>query len=243
MFGIDMITSYLLVIGLLTLFVAVLVWQRHKSEKKITLWLASGAVGVLLGSIASYGAVSLLGYTVEKDYRRTWPAVEPAEGEEEEDEYAEAGMGEGMGGGTGGGMGGRGGFGGPRPKRDLTNLVRKLELLTGDVAITLSSEQASALATCLADLEKEETMSDDNAQAKHDELLAIMDEDQQSRLKAVGLPRSFGRGGAGGRGGGGGGGGRGGPGGGEQDEDANPFQQDPNAKALAGLRQRLAASE
>ena len=42
-----------------------------------------------------------------------------------------------------------GGFGGPRPKRDLTSVVRKIELLTGDVGITLTGDQASAIIDAL----------------------------------------------------------------------------------------------
>ena len=135
----------------------------------------------------------------------------------------------------------------PRPKRDLTSLVRKLDLLTGDVSITLSDEQAASLGGCLADVEKAESMSDDDAQAKHEELLALLDEDQKSRLDAIGLPRrrSGGPGGPGGAPGGRGGpgGGPGGPGGGEQAEDANPFQEESNAQAITSLRERFGAEE
>jgi hypothetical protein len=89
-------------------------------------------------------------------------------------------------GGIGGGMGM---FGGPRPKRDLTYVVRKVALLTGEVGIGLSADQAAAFMAALKDLEKPETMTDDEAQAKHDELLALLDDDQKKQLEAIGLPR------------------------------------------------------
>jgi len=133
-----------------------------------------------------------------------------------------------------GGMGGGSSEPEPKPKRDLTNVVRKLSLLTGDVAIALSDEQAASLASCLADLEKAESMSDGDAQAKHDELLALLDDDQKARLKAIGLPRGCPCG-------------EGGPPGGmgspERAEDANPFQEEANAEVLAKLRERFAPGD
>ena len=139
--------------------------------------------------------------------------------------------------------------GGPRPKRDLTNLVRKIDLLTGDVGIALSDDQAASLIAALAEVESAETMSDDDAQAKHDQILKLLDEGQQSKLDVVGLPRRPrgggrpGGGGPGGGGPGGGGPGGGGPGGPEQAEDANPFQEETNAEALDRLRQKFAQAE
>jgi hypothetical protein len=164
------------------------------------------------------------------------------------------GMGGGMSGmsGMGGmkGMPGMGG-GGPRPKRDLTTLVQKLDLLTGDIGITLTAEQATVVNDCLRDVEKPAKMSDDQAKAKHDQLMAMLNETQKARLDAIGLPRPA-RGGMPGMGGGMpgmGGGMSGGPpmgmmGGGaapKQDEDQNPFQQDAEGKAVKALRDRLAS--
>jgi len=227
MFGIHAISAYLLALGLLTLLVAILVWQTHRSGKTIIVWLAAGVVGVLLGSAGSYGLMRVRGYEVTKAPTAITEVV-PAGDEAGEAEEATGGPGGGMGSGGGGGMGG-GMFGGPRPprpKRDLTTLVRELELLTGDVAITLSDEQAKSLCACLADIESPETMSDDDAQAKHDEILALLDDDQKSRLNAISLPR-----------------GRPGWPGGEQDPDANPFQQEANSQALTTLRDRFAPKE
>ncbi|MFH1918392.1 MAG: hypothetical protein ABIP48_00680 [Planctomycetota bacterium] len=241
MFGIHPLSVYLLAVGLATLLMAVLVLQSPRSGKMVVVWLLSAVVGILLGSTLPLAACYLANYEITLG--KIIPMPEGAM-----DEGAGAPPMEGMGGmpGMGGGMG-MGGMGGgpsePRPKRDLTNVVRKLSLLTGDVAIALSDEQAASLASCLADLEKAESMSDDDAQAKHDELLALLDDDQKARLDAIGLPRPP-RGGAGGPGGGmgspGGPGGMGGPGGPGQAEDANPFQEEANAEALGVLRERFA---
>ena len=135
-----------------------------------------------------------------------------------------------------------GGMGGPAPKRQLSTLVRKLELLTGDIEIELTAEQAARIDQLLAELSSAETMTDDEAKQKHDELLALLTEEQKEKEQAVGLPMGGG-GGGGGRGGMGmgmmrGGPGGGGPGGGQPD-DANPFTSDENKKALEALRARV----
>jgi len=250
MFGIHLISVYLFAVGLLTLLVLVLVWQKQRSGKTIVVWLTSAVVGMLLGSVGSVAIVCLAGYHIDVMPGRPeiFPAAPvPGTGEVAMDDMSRMG-GPGMG---GPGMGGMGMGGGrpPRPKRDLTTLVRKIDLLTGDVGLALSDEQVGSLLGCLADLETAEAMSDDDAQAKHDEILAMLDEDQQSCLDAISLPRRRpgGFGGPGGPGGGGmggpGGGGMGGPGGGEQAEDVNPFQEESNAEALTHLRERFGAED
>ncbi len=234
MLGIDAITSYLLVVALLTLLVAVLIWQTHRSQRTIPVWLAAGAVGILLGSIGSFALAHLWGYELAKAVALP-PGIAGGEGGAASGDPM-GGMGGGMPGmgggmpGMGGGMPGMGGgmFGGPRqprPKRELTTLVRKLELATGDIGITLSAEQAVALSNSLKGVDEPETMSDDDAKAKHAEIFALLSEDQKGRLEAIGLPRTR-------RGGG--------PGGPGQDENANPFKQEANATALTSLRQRAA---
>lgn len=132
-----------------------------------------------------------------------------------------------MRGGPGGGMGGMGGV--PNPKRELTTLVRKVDLLTGRIGIDLNQEQGASLAAALADVEKAEELTDDDAKAKHEAILALLDEGQKSQLDAIGLPRPP-------RGSGGG------PGGPPRETPANPFQDETNAKSLQNLRDRIAAS-
>ena len=261
MFGIHIISVYLLAVGLLTLLAAVLIWQRQRTGKTVIVWLSSGLVGILLGSVGTVAIVCLAGYEVNVTPRLSdVPEADfepvPADPGYEGEGGGMPGMGSGMPG-MGGGMPGMGGMGGgrqPSPKRELTTLVRKLELLTGDVGISLSDKQAADLCTALADIEEAETMSDEDAQTTHDKLLALLEEEQNARLEAVSLPRRRGGGrggpgggGPGGPGGGGpggpGGGGPGGPGGGEEAEDANPFQEEPNAEALTRLRERFGPKE
>jgi hypothetical protein len=113
----------------------------------------------------------------------------------------------GMGGMMGGMMGGGGGGG---EKRALTSLVGKLELLSRPdltLHVELTSEQAQGIAAKLAEFDKAEKMTGDDAQEAVAALEAILTPEQKEVLNTIGLP--FGRGG-GGRGGfGGGGGGRG----------------------------------
>ena len=127
----------------------------------------------------------------------------------------------------GGGMGG--GMGGPNPKRDLTVLVRKIDLLTGDIGLELSQEQSKSVSAALADVEKADEISDEDAKTKHDDIMTLLDDSQKSQLDAVGLPRPQ-------RGAGGGS-----PGGPPPAAPANPFRDELNSAALKNLRQRFGA--
>ncbi len=140
-------------------------------------------------------------------------------------------------GGMGGGPGGPGGMGGrgPSPKRQLSTLVRKLELLTGDIAIRLEPAQAETLGKTLAAVQAKESMTDDEAKAVYDAMLATLDERQKTQQDSISLPFRRGSGGPGG-----GGPGAGGPMGGQPPApDANPFAEEEAAKALASLIERL----
>jgi hypothetical protein len=116
--------------------------------------------------------------------------------------------------------------------------VQKLDLLTGDVGITLTPEQAVAVSSCLKDIEKPATMSDNDARAKRNQLARLFDENQKARLNAIdlappqpsmdpdaapGMPGMSGGAAP------------------KQDKDQNPFQQDAQGKSLKSLRERLAS--
>jgi hypothetical protein len=230
--GLDTIGLGIVIIMLVTLMFAVLIMQRQRSQKTIVLWFGAGFVGLLLGSAVTLGALRLSGYN-----QASRLAAASAAGGEAASAPSPAGsmggmgagMGSGMGGGgMGGGMGG-GGMGGPNPKRDLTVLVRKVDLLTGDIGLKLSPEQSKSVSAALADVEKADEMSDEDAQAKHDEILALFDDGQKSQLEGVGLPRPQ-------RGAGGGS-----PGGPPPAPPANPFHDEANSAALKNLRQRFGA--
>jgi len=225
--------TYILVVTLATIFVIILVARQQRSQKDIAIWLMSGLVGILLGAAGAAAIVQAMGYDLTKKFIMPIEADMASMGKE----GGGGGMGMGMMGmgGPGGGMGMGGGMGGrgPSPKRQLTSLVRKVNLLTGDVALNLSGEQAAGLVEILGRMESQETMTDEDATALNEELLALFNDDQKAKQDAIGLP--FRRGGRRG----GPGGGPGGPGGGEQEEDANPFAQEQNAVALQSLLERF----
>ena len=186
--------------------------------------LVSGLVGIMLGSVP-YAIMRLKGYELTKPDSPLSGASDKGPGS----------------------CGGPPMVNRPRPKRDLTALVQKLDLLTGDIGITLTAEQAAAVNDCLRDVEKSAKMSDDDAKAKHDQLMAVLNENQKARLKAIELPQpAF----------------RGGPGAicpltgkpkpalpgtmgigppGWEDDSQNPFQLDAEGKAVKSLHERLAS--
>src|SRR5579863_1409945 len=101
----------------------------------------------------------------------------------------------GMGGGGGGmgmgGMGGGGGGGGGAGKRALTTLVGKLELLSRPdmkLHVELNAEQAKAIADKLAEFDKAEKMTGDEAQESVDSLEALLTPEQKEVVNAIGLP-------------------------------------------------------
>ena len=140
-------------------------------------------------------------------------------------------------------MGGMGG-GGRSPKRQLTNLVSKLDLLTGKpLAIALSADQKKQVVDQLKGLEDKEELTEEDAQACLKSLLGAF-ETNKDVLEAVGFrwPTEGGPGGgqkppATGRSPGGGPPGAGPPGGGPP-EPPNPFKDDANSKALKSLRDK-----
>ncbi len=251
----DAMSSYILVVALVTLLVAMLAWQFQRSQKSALGFLAAAILGVLLGAAGSFAAARLAGYeTIKPPPAMPAPDAEAAARTTGPD-VDEGGPPGGMPGSKGGKKGGKGGAPGkgggmpgmgggafaPTPKRELTTLVRKLELLTGDIKISFSPSQAAAIADCLKDVEKADSMSDDEAKAKHEKLLGLLDDGQKSRVAAIELPRPPRGGGPGGKGPGGKGPGAKGPGGPGQDPSANPFKQEADAKALGGLRERVAS--
>ena len=125
-------------------------------------------------------------------------------------------------------MGGMGA--GPSPKQQLTTLVRKIDLLTGDVGLHLTPEQTADVLTAVQKLPNLEKMSDDEATAIHDDLMGVLNEDQKAREAAVSLPRR--------RGGGAGATSPGGPAA-PPDPDLNPFKQEENLAAVQSLLQRF----
>jgi hypothetical protein len=239
----DAVSSYVLTLGLLTVFVLVWVTRQHKTKQDATIWLISGVVGLLLGAAGVAAGVLAMGYQIKEPVvvakasgdgaapTGGGMASPPGTGNSAGPPAGMMGMG-----GMGGGMMGMGGGGGrgPQPKQQLTTLVRKLELLTGDITLTLTDEQKEKLARQLDEFAELKTLSDEEAEQRYNDLLGLFDDTQKAKQDAIGLP--FRRGGGGG--GGGFGGGFGG-GGNQPNPNANPFENESNATALQSLRDRL----
>ncbi len=225
MFNYNTMGSCVLVLTLATIFLAVLLIRQQRTGRLVAVWLMAGIAGILLGAAGYVTVIQLLGYQVVEAPNIVGYATDEPIGEEEDggEGEGEAGGGRGQrGGGMGGGMGGFT----PPPKRELTSLVRKVELLTGDISLQLTDEQAAQLTDILKRIEAQETMTDEEAAAANEEILAIFDEEQKAKEDAIGLPFSRR--------------GRGGSGGGEEvDEDANPFADGQNATAIQSLLSRL----
>ncbi|MGI8982093.1 MAG: hypothetical protein ACR2FY_22920 [Pirellulaceae bacterium] len=226
------------------------------ASQSVPAWIASGILGLALGAGAMFLGLQLYEETVATTDAAGGGAAPPVAG-------GGAPM-MGMGGMGGGGMGGGGGG-----KRNLTSLVGKLELLSRaelKLQIELDADQAKKVAGKLAEIDKAEKMTAEEAQSHLDALEALLTAEQKTTLGLISLP--FGRqgGGGGGRGGGLGAAGRpggasappvpalegqqpradappmpgvgGGMGGGSSDE--NPFTQEANQKRLKDLLGRLA---
>jgi hypothetical protein len=259
MLNLDVISIYILTLALLSLVFGVFVNSRQKNGKSLSLWLASTILGLLLGATGALSACYWLGYEVVEKLQLPDPVAIALDDSDAEESMASGG---GSPGGPAGGAerpsrGGSASRGSSRqvPARfQLMMLVRKLELLTGDVAIKLSDEQASQVHALLKEIEAAETLSDEDAQQKHDALLALMEDAQKAKTEAVSIPfRRGGSGGSGGRGGsagnssGGRGGSSGTSGGGNRsaaaEDNTNLFREGSSAEAIQALLGRLGPDE
>jgi len=259
MLNLDVISIYILTLALLALVFGVFVNNREKNGKSVSLWLASTILGLLLGATGALSACYWMGYEVVEKLQLPDPEAIALDDPAAEESMTSGGGPGGSAGGSAGGAerasrGGSAGRGGSRqiPARfQLMMLVRKLELLTGDVAIKLSDEQTSQVHALLKEIETAETLSDEDAQQKHDALLALMEDAQKAKTEAVSIP--FRRGGSGGRGGsagnnsGGRGGSEGNSGGGNRgasaEDNTNLFRDGSSAEAIQALIGRLGPDE
>jgi hypothetical protein len=231
-----------LILTLGTILVIALVIHKEKSGKGVGTAILTALIGILLGAGGAAAGVQIMGY----DLKRVGSFEVPEEADPSGTDAEGGGMGMmGMGGGgMGGGMGmmGGGGMGGSRgggTKRQLTTLVRKINLLTGDVALELTEEQSNQLVGILNRIQTQDTMSDEEAETLQKQLLALLTEEQTAKQEAISLPRRRRGGAAGGAGGMGGGMGMMGGGGDAPSPDANPFEQEQNSGALGSLLQRF----
>lgn len=187
--------------------------------------VVSGVICLLLGVAGGVVIASFTEFNLNKQ-----AAANPDAGADAKEGGGTGGMTmpPGMGGGgKGGGGKGKGGFT-PSPKAQLTQLVSKLDVLTKKpLAVTLTPDQKKQAKEVLAGVEAQDVLSDDEAKAKLDALLKLV-EGQRETLEAAGY-----------RWPGAGGGGRPGGGGPPPPPPPNPFKEDePNAR-LKSLQDTL----
>ena len=90
--------------------------------------------------------------------------------------------------GTGGGGGGMGGGGRRRPRREISQMVRKMAFLQDKGELALEPAQAEALAPVLTQLQEAEKLSDEEAEAPLASIKEVLTEAQQAALDDVELP-------------------------------------------------------
>jgi hypothetical protein len=205
------------------------------SSKGVPGWFASGLLGLIIGAGGTLLAVyeGPLGNYKNGMLKPDPSAPPPAPPM--------------MGGGGGGAGGGGGGGAAAAGKRTLTTLVGKLELLSRpdlNLHIQLDAEQSKAIAEKLAEFEKAESMSGEQAGENATALESLLTDAQKAIIASIGLPQN--------RPAGGGGAGGGAPAGGPPpapashggppappNPDENPFSQETNKKRLQDLLGRL----
>ncbi|MDB5308312.1 MAG: hypothetical protein JWO38_2514 [Gemmataceae bacterium] len=215
------------------------------ASARVPVAVVSGVVCLLLGVAGGIVIGGLTNVRLGKE-----AAANPDEGAGKDAATSPAGMkgaggmggpggakgGGGMGGGMGGGGMGGGGMGGgrgPNPKTQLAQLVGKLDVLTRKpLAVSLTPDQKQKAKEILTGLEGKDELSEDDAKAKLDALLKVV-EGQKETLESAGYrwPSQGGGGGGGGAGGGGGGGPPAPP--------PNPFKEGDPEKRLKSLQDTL----
>lgn len=203
---VDLALAYVLTVGLLFLLILVIFEHRQRTGRGLAIGVLAGFIGVTLGSIATFAVhrAASLGSAA----RPASPAIDATSLALATGEPA-----------------GQGSIDDPldsNPKRELAALVSKLNLLTDDIQLKLTSEQGQALVKSLSGVDDGPGISDSEAEQMVDELMSVLSADQQAKLRAIGLP-------AGSRG----------PVGAGIEMDENPFRREQTLQALKAIRERF----
>lgn len=178
---VELSAAYVLSVGLLFVLVLVLFEHRQRTGRGLGIGLLCGIIGITLGSIGTYAAGRVPGLS----FLAGGPAMSapaqlvesaPATDESDTDEASTLRRSSSNPPAT------------PNPKRELALLVRKLNLLTDDIQLKLTSEQSHALMQSLAGVDEAELLSETEALQRHEQLLSVLNTEQQAKLNAIGLP-------------------------------------------------------
>jgi hypothetical protein len=162
------------------------------ASKKVPIAFVTGIVCLGLGIAGGIVAANF----IEKETKADNKATDDGGGDPKGAKGEPGGKGGFGGGGKGGGGKGGGGKGGGKggggnpfgPKFQLTTLVTKLDLLTKKpLSVELTPDQKKQIQEQLAGLETADTLSNEEAQAKLDALLKVV-EGHRATLEAAGFP-------------------------------------------------------
>jgi hypothetical protein len=209
---------YLIAAGAVVVVAALVLYFTPISRLKVPAILMGIAGGLGVGTALGVIAMGALGYHWEAR-----PAAAAAAGQ------SPGGMGAGMrrgslGGPRAGAPGGGGGRGGPNPKNQLVSLITKLDLVTsnGGLKVTMDPEQRRKVREQIQKLEDVKDLSNEDAKAKYDAVLEVLNEEQKKTLTEAGANLGQ-RGGT--RGGG--------------DPPPNPFKEGQANQHLKSLREHM----
>jgi hypothetical protein len=206
---IDPMTLYVLIGGVLVIFVGLGLRQLETLQKTVPLWLWSALAGIMVGA----GVAAFAVHKVESLHKGGQANESRLSANSATGSSIPSPMGGPMAGGPGGGRGGgapSGGPGGgsaPRSRRDLTALIGKLEILTRGLHLDFDAEQKTKLALAIEAIDKDAEMTEEAAKEYLDTINEILTAEHADVLASIELPRAGRAGGAGGPGG------QGGPGG------------------------------
>ena len=186
-----MLMGIAIVVGICLVVLVVLFFSRRTAAAGVNVPVPV-AVAVVVVIVAIAAAVDWLLVV-----RSNAPAEEAAGGT-----GMMMGEGGGMGGGMGGGGGGMGSGGRSGPRREISQLVRKMAALQEKGELGLESAQVEALAPILTQLQAAEKLSDEEAEAPLASIKEALTDAQKAAVEAVELPRRGRGGGGGGMGGG-----------------------------------------
>jgi hypothetical protein len=217
---------YGLIIGGAILVLGLVLYFLGVRKIKVPPVVPAGFAGLAVGFAA--GVIWLAGF----GYKPLGDGDDPANAAAPKGDAVPKGGGGGKGGaGKGGGMP-KGGLGGapPSPRNQLVTLINALDVLVDrPVAVTLTAEDRAAIAAQLRGLDAAGEIKEDEAKAKLDAILKVVEKNRNA-LEAVGYrwPSPGGKGGLGPKGG---------P---PAPEGTNPFQVPETAAKVKSLQDRLA---
>jgi len=212
------------IIGGAVLVLSLIVYFLPARKLRVPAVLTAGIGGLAAG--LAVGVIWLAGFG--------YKMAPPDEKAGDEASAAKEGMPKGAGAPKGGGGAPKGGGGAPKgggggppgPRVQLVGLVNALDTLVDKpVALTISTDDRAAIAAQLKGLDAAGEIKDDEAKARLDAILKVLEKDRKA-LEAVGYrwPSPDGKGP---------------PKGGPPKDSPNPFAEGPNKDRLKSLQERL----